>query len=68
MQAALTASQRGHTVTLFEEKDTLGGQLNFADYAQFKHALAKYKDFLIYQLSKSPVEVALGVKATRNCW
>ena len=66
MQAALTAAKRGHKVTLFEEKDTLGGQLNFADYAQFKHSLAKYKDFLIYQLSKSPVEVALGVKATRE--
>lgn len=66
MQAALTAADRGHHVTLFEEKEALGGQLNFADYAQFKHSLAKYKEFLIYQLGKSPVEVALGVKATRE--
>jgi NADPH-dependent 2,4-dienoyl-CoA reductase/sulfur reductase-like enzyme len=66
MQAALTAAQRGHKVTLFEEKDVLGGQLNFADYAQFKHSLAKYKDWLIYQVGKSSVEVALGVKATRE--
>jgi len=66
MQAALTAANRGHTVTLFEEKDVLGGQLNFADYAQFKHSLAKYKDYLIYQLGKSPVEVRLGVRATRE--
>jgi 2,4-dienoyl-CoA reductase-like NADH-dependent reductase (Old Yellow Enzyme family)/thioredoxin reductase len=66
MQAALTAAQRGHKVTLFEEKEVLGGQLNFADYAQFKHSLAKYKDWLIYQVGKSSVEVALGVKVTRE--
>lgn len=61
MQAALTCAQRGHRVTLFEKKDTLGGQLNFADYAQFKHALAKYKDWLIYQVEKSSIQLALGV-------
>ena len=66
MEAALVAAQRGHQVTLFEEKEVLGGQLNFADYAQFKHSLAKYKDWLIYQLGKSSVEVALGVTATRE--
>ena len=66
MQAAITCAQRGHKVTLFEEKATLGGQLNFADYAEFKHSLAKYKDWLIYQLGKSSVDVALGVKATKE--
>lgn len=66
MQAAITAAQRGHTVTLFEEKDVLGGQLNFADYASFKHSLAKYKNWLIAQLQKSPVDVRLGEKATRE--
>ncbi len=64
MQAALTAAERGHKVTLFEEKDVLGGQLNFADYASFKHSLSKYKNWLIAQLAKSPVDVKLGVKAT----
>jgi 2,4-dienoyl-CoA reductase-like NADH-dependent reductase (Old Yellow Enzyme family)/thioredoxin reductase len=66
MQAALTCAERGHSVTLFEEKDALGGQLNFADYAEFKHSLAKYKNWLIAQLKKSAVDVKLGVKATRD--
>ena len=66
MQAALTAAERGHTVTLFEEKDVLGGQLNFADYAQFKHSLAKFKNWLIDQLKKSSVEVRLGIRATQE--
>ncbi len=64
MQAALTAAERGHRVTLFEEKKQLGGQLNFADYAQFKHSLAKYKNWLIAQLQKSSVQVKVGVRAT----
>ena len=66
MQAALTAASRGHKVTLYEEKDCLGGQLNFADYASFKHSLAKYKNWLIYQIGKAGVEVRLGTPATRE--
>ncbi len=66
MQAALTCARRGHRVTLFEERDVLGGQLNFADYAQFKHSLAKYKNWLIAQVRKAAIECRLGVKATRE--
>ncbi len=66
MQAALTLAERGHKVTLFEERNVLGGQLNFADYASFKHSLAKYKNWLIHQIGKSSVEVRLGTRATRD--
>ena len=66
MQAALTLAERGHRVTLFEEKAVLGGQLNFADYASFKHSLAKYKNWLIAQIGKSAVDVKLGVRATKE--
>lgn len=65
MQAAITAAERGHAVTLFEASDRLGGQLNFADYAAFKHSLAKYKNWLIAQVSKSGAEIRMGVAATR---
>ena len=65
MQAALTAAKRGHSVTLYEARDRLGGQLNFADYASFKHSLAKYKDYLIRQVAKGSIRVELGVKATK---
>ena len=66
MQAALTAADRGHSVTLYEKNETLGGQLNFADYASFKHSLAKFKNWLIAQLEKSPVEVKLSTEATKE--
>ncbi len=65
MYAALRAAERGHSVTLYEAKDHLGGQLNFADYAKFKSALKKYKNWLIYQLGKRKVRVVLGTAADK---
>ena len=63
MMAALTAKDRGHTVTLFEESDKLGGALKFADYVSFKYALRDYKDYLVRQVEKSGVAVKLNTKA-----
>lgn len=52
MMAALTAADRGHTVTLFEKTGELGGELKFATYVSFKWPLRKYKDYLIAQVGK----------------
>ena len=64
MEAALTAAARGHQVTLFEQSDTLGGQLKHADYLPCKWSLHDFKEYLIRQLDKSTVEVRLGTQAT----
>ena len=64
MKAAITAAERGHTVTLYEKSGKLGGQLNFADYASFKYSLGKFKDYLIHQLLKSSVDVRINTEAT----
>lgn len=66
MQAALTAANRGHDVTLYEKTEKLGGQLNFADYARFKSGLAKYKAWLIAQIAKTKVKVVLNKEATKE--
>lgn len=63
MRAALYAAERGHTVTLFEASDALGGQLRLMDAPSFKWPLVNYREYLIRQLQKSPVEVRLGTKA-----
>ncbi len=63
MKAALTASERGHAVTLYEKSDALGGALKFADKVSFKYSLAKYKDYLVDQIAKSDVEVRLCTEA-----
>ena len=64
MRAALVCIQRGHKVTLFEQKDKLGGQLFHTDYCSFKWPLRRYKDWLIHQMDKQGVDVRLNTAAT----
>ena len=65
MKAALLASERGHTVTLFEKQDKLGGQLNDADFMAFKYDLRNYKNYLIdHVMQDENITVKLGYEAT----
>ena len=64
MQAALTAAQRGHKVTLFEASDSLGGQLKAACVPDFKWPLKDYRDYLIGKVSACGAEVKLNTAAT----
>lgn len=64
MRAALYLCDRGHDVTLYEKTDKLGGQLLHADYSSFKWPLKDYKDYLIRQIAKSPVDVRMNTAAT----
>ena len=60
MEAALVASQRGHSVILYEEKDTIGGKMVFASIPQFKPEMGKLLEYYEASLEKSGVEVRLG--------
>ena len=65
MKAALLAAERGHTVTLFEKEEKLGGQLNDADFMSFKYDLKNYKNYLIDHVNASPaITVKLGHAVT----
>ena len=64
MEAAITAAERGHQVTLFEQSDSLGGQLKHADYLSCKWSLHDLKEYLIRQTKKAGVQVELGITAT----
>ncbi|WP_289029891.1 NADPH-dependent 2,4-dienoyl-CoA reductase [uncultured Paraglaciecola sp.] len=60
---AIYASQRGHKVTLFEESEKLGGQLNLAACIPGK---AEFKEFLRYlnvSVSKNKVALKLNTLA-----
>ena len=61
MQAAITAAQRGHQVTLYEKTDTLGGALKFAAHINFKHDLYRFAQWQITQLKKLGVTIHLNV-------
>lgn len=64
MQAALTAAQRGHQVTLFEKSGELGGQLTFSKYPYFKWRIYEYLKWLIRQTEKSGIDIQLNTQAT----
>jgi 2,4-dienoyl-CoA reductase-like NADH-dependent reductase (Old Yellow Enzyme family)/thioredoxin reductase len=65
MRAALYCAQRGHTVTLYEASDRLGGQLKLMDAPSFKWPLVNYREYLIHQLEKSAVQVVLNTPVTK---
>ena len=65
MKTAILAAERGHTVTLFEKQNALGGQLNDADFMSFKYDLKNYKNYLIRHVEQHPnITVKLGTEAT----
>lgn len=61
LQAAITAAERGHDVTLYEKSDSLGGQLRHGKYFSFKWPFGELLDWLIRQCEQK------GVKIVRNC-
>jgi thioredoxin reductase len=64
MEAALTAAERGHKVTIFEKSDSLGGLLRHTDFDSYKWPYKRYKNYLIRQLKKRGIEVLLKTEAT----
>jgi 2,4-dienoyl-CoA reductase-like NADH-dependent reductase (Old Yellow Enzyme family) len=64
LRAALTASQLGHQVTLFEQGDTLGGQVNLIAQAQSYREWSGVTDWLAAQLGRTDVEVQTKHRAT----
>ena len=66
MEFAKIARQRGHSVTLYESSDALGGMVKHADYAGFKWPLRRFKEYLIRQMDELGVDVRLNTTATKE--
>lgn len=66
MQAALTAAEKGHDVTLYEKSDSLGGQLFFSDYMWFKQEVKRLRSYMIKQITDAGVKIKLNTEATKE--
>ncbi|WP_020106791.1 FAD-dependent oxidoreductase [Nocardia sp. 348MFTsu5.1] len=66
LRAALTASELGHEVTLFEQESVLGGQVGLIAMADSYSEWSGVTDWLTTQLVESNVKVALGHRATAD--
>ena len=64
MQAALTAAQRGHYVTLCEKTGALGGDLRCETNVPFKAAFPKYIETMTRRMALAGVEVRLNTEVT----
>jgi 2,4-dienoyl-CoA reductase-like NADH-dependent reductase (Old Yellow Enzyme family)/thioredoxin reductase len=62
--AALTASQRGHDVTLYEMQDRVGGLLILASAPSFKIDLKALLEYYQAEIKDSRVKLKLNTKAT----
>jgi 2,4-dienoyl-CoA reductase-like NADH-dependent reductase (Old Yellow Enzyme family) len=66
MQAALTASQRGHNVTLLEKSDRIGGHVTMQAMLPGLADRAELIRWLKLQLDKAGVAIRTGTEATAD--
>jgi pyruvate/2-oxoglutarate dehydrogenase complex dihydrolipoamide dehydrogenase (E3) component len=66
MQAAITASARGHSVTLVERDSALGGLLRFTETDSIKHDLRRFTEYLIRMTKRSTVNVMLDTPVSEE--
>lgn len=64
MQAAITAAELGHDVTLIEKNKTLGGALQFSEQVSFKKVLQDFMNYLKGMVLKRGVKLKLLTEAT----
>ncbi|ROP34987.1 FAD-dependent oxidoreductase [Saccharothrix texasensis] len=60
LRTALTAAQRGHHVTLFEQESELGGQVRLIGRSETYAEWQGITDWLVSQLGETSVDVKLG--------
>jgi NADPH-dependent 2,4-dienoyl-CoA reductase/sulfur reductase-like enzyme len=66
LETARVAALRGHDVTLYERADALGGQFLLASIPPRKQEIAPYVRYLVHQLERLGVKIALGAELTAS--
>lgn len=66
LQAAITAAERGHKVTLVEKSGILGGTLNFTDDDEDKLDLRNFKNLLIREAMQSGIDIRMNTECSQD--
>lgn len=66
LQAALTATERGHQVILVEKEKELGGLFPVICIHSFKQEHKRYAKWLVRSVMESGADIRLGVEATEE--
>lgn len=66
MQFAITATRRGHDVTLIEKTDKLGGQMQLACVPPYKQDLAHALEWFRGEVKRAGVKVLCNTEATAD--
>jgi NADPH-dependent 2,4-dienoyl-CoA reductase/sulfur reductase-like enzyme len=64
LTAAFEAARLGHTVTLFEKEQELGGQIRYARIPPHKELYGEWIDWLIKQVKGAGVTIKTGTEVT----
>lgn len=64
MQAAITAAERGHDVTICEKSGALGGLLKFTDSDSLKVDLKRYKQYLVRMTERKNINILLNTEVS----
>ncbi len=64
MEAAIRAHDRGHTVTIFERSDCLGGALRAASAPDFKARVKRLLDYYEKEISDRSIDVRFNLEIT----
>lgn len=64
LQAALTAAECGHQVTLYEKAWRLGGLMRYVGLPEFKSDYRKYLDYMLSAVLNSTIDVKLNTEFT----
>lgn len=66
MMAAITATDRGHQVTLVEKTDRLGRTISFTDHDPYKVDYKNYKDLLVRRVADRRIPVLYQTQVTKE--
>lgn len=66
LNAAISAAERGHDVTLYEKSGRLGGLMHYVGAPSFKIDYKKYTAYLIHTVKKLNVKILMNTEFTEE--